>query len=321
MNPCLCIVLAAGIAVGPVAAAPPSTFGQLERRMQELVEQERFEELARAGETAFARADLEPWQRRELAFYALRGYHRVFAVTGQAAGLCRARNLLRRVEREVGFGDAEAVASRLRDVTESGLAKQRPKDPCSKPRAAAHVPTPTPAELLPVVQRQRPVAPPPADDSQPALLDVSRHRPAPSAASPAAAEPAPAAPPATDPAAEVRSRNRVIAGSLLLVLGVGAGVGAGAALWRRSEANGEIIEIDRRVNAELRLFTMEELDRIAHLADVYRTLTPVAGITGAAAGVAAVAGVVLLATRHRGRTIARVSATPWSAMLTVSGRF
>ncbi|MFZ6178389.1 hypothetical protein [Nannocystis pusilla] len=321
MNPCLCIVLAAGIAVGPVPAAPPSTFGQLERRMQELVEQERFEELARAGETAFARADLEPWQRRELAFYALRGYHRVFAVTGQAAGLCRARSLLRRVEREVGFGDAEAVASRLRDVTESGLAKQRPKDPCSKPRAAANVPTPTPAELLPVVQRKQPVAPPPADDSQPALLDVSRHRPAPPAASPAAAQPAPAAPPATDPAAEVRSRNRVIAGSLLLVLGVGAGVGAGAALWRRSEANGEIIEIDRRVNAELRRFTSEELDRIAHLADVYRTLTPVAGITGAAAGIAAVAGVVLLATRHRGRTIARVSATPWSAMLTVSGRF
>ncbi|MFY0541163.1 hypothetical protein [Nannocystis pusilla] len=190
MNPCLCIVLAAGIAVGPVQAAPPSTFGQLERHMQELVEQERFEELARDGETAFARADLEPWQRRELAFYALRGYHRVFAVTGEAAGLCRARNLLRRVERDLGFGDAKAVASRLRDVTESGLAKQGPKNPCSKPRAAADVPTPTPAELLPVVQRKQPVAPPPTDDSQPALLDVSRHRPAPSATRPAAAEPA-----------------------------------------------------------------------------------------------------------------------------------
>ncbi|MFY0541162.1 hypothetical protein [Nannocystis pusilla] len=58
-----------------------------------------------------------------------------------------------------------------------------------------------------------------------------------------------------------------------------------------------------------------------HLADVYRTLTPVAGITGAAAGIATVAGVVLLATRNRGRTTARVSATPSSAMLILSGRF
>ncbi|PCC67995.1 hypothetical protein [Nannocystis exedens] len=95
----------------------------------------------------------------------------------------------------------------------------------------------------------------------------------------------------------------------------------GAALWYRSEANGEIVEIGERVDAELRRITPMEFDRVTHLADVYRTLTPVAGVTGAAAGIAAVTGIVLLATPQRGRTTARVSATPWSAMLTLSGRF
>ncbi|WAS97090.1 hypothetical protein [Nannocystis punicea] len=323
MNPCLCIVLAAGVAAAPVPATQPTNFGRLERHMQELVEQERFEELARDGETAFARVDLEPWQRRELAFYALRGYHRMFAATGEAAGLCRARNLYRRVEREVGFGDTKAVASRLRDVTESGLARQGTKDPCGvKARATANVPPASPGALLPVVQRPRPVAPPPTDASQPALLDVSRSKsPPPTTPSLRAEAAAPAGPPPPESGPADRFRRRIIAGSLLLVGGLGLGVGTAVMLVRRSQVNGEIVEIGERVDAEQRPITSAEFERVAQLADIYRNLTPVAGVTGAVASIAAVTGVVLLALPQRGRTTARVSASPWSAMLTLSGRF
>ncbi|MDC0715958.1 hypothetical protein POL25_03570 [Nannocystis sp. bb15-2] len=286
--------------------------------MQELVEQERFEELARDGESAFARVDLEPWQRRELAFYALRGYHRVFAATGQPAGLCRARNLLRRVEREVGLGEDAAIAARLRDVTETDLARQGPKDPCGKPRpAAASAPPTTPAQLLPV---QRKPAPPPAvDDGQPPLLAVSRTKPA-SAPATAPTRPTPDVPPAQpDPAPS--PRNRILAGSLLLVAGLGLGAGTAVMLLRRSEANGEIVEIGETVSAQNRWPTDAELARANHLADVYRDLTPAAGVTGAVASIAAVTGVVLLAVPQRRRATARVSASPWSAMLTITGRF
>ncbi|MBZ5715297.1 hypothetical protein [Nannocystis pusilla] len=326
MNPCLCIVLAASVAAAPVPAAPAPEFERLERRMQELVEQERFEALARDGETAFGRADLEPWQRRELAFYALRGYHRMFAATGQVAGLCRARNLLRRVEREVGLGDEAATAARLRDVTESGLAQQGPKDPCVtvKARASAGVPTSTPAKLLPVLQR--PVAPPPAADSQPVLIDISRRQtprppPPPRPAAISASEPPSVAPTAVDPEPQARPRDRVLAGSLLLVVGAGLGAGMTAALVRRSDVNGEIVEIGERSDVEDRPLTPEQFDRVARLADTYRQLTPVAGVTGALAAVTTITGVVLLALPQRTRTVARVAATPWSASLTLTGRF
>ena len=325
MNPCLCIVLAAGIAAAPVPAATASEFERLERRMQELVEQERFEELARDGETAFSRVDLEPWQRRELAFYALRGYHRMFAATGQAAGLCRARNLLRRVEREVGLGGDTAIAARLRDVTESGLAQQGPKDPCItvKVRQPSGVPTPTPAKLLPVVQR--PATPPPADDSQPVLIDISPNRrlrpPHSPSAGPGELQAAPVAAPAIDPEPRGRPRDRIIAGSVLLVVGAGFGAGMAAALVRRSEVNGDIVELGERAQAEGRPLTSDEFDSVAGLADTYRRLTPVAGVTGAVAAIATITGVVLLALPQRGRTTARVSASPWSATLTLSGSF
>ncbi|MCY1054286.1 hypothetical protein [Nannocystis sp. SCPEA4] len=327
MNPCLCIVLAASVAAAPVPATPAPEFERLERRMQELVEQERFEELARDGETAFGRADLEPWQRRELAFYALRGYHRMFAATGQVAGLCRARHLLRRVEREVGLGDEAATAARLRDVTESGLAQQGPKDPCVtvKARASSGVPTSTPAKLLPVLQRPAAVAPPPAADSQPVLIDISRRQsprpPPPRPPAISASEPPSVVPPAIDPEPQTRPRDRVIAGSLLLVIGAGLGAGMAAALVRRSDVNGEIVEIGERSDVEDRPLTPEQFDRVARLADTYRQLTPVAGVTGALAAVTAITGVVLLALPQRTRTVARVVATPWSASLTLSGRF
>jgi len=326
MNPCLCIVLAASIAAAPVPAATASEFEQLERRMQELVEQERFEELARDGETAFGRVDLEPWQRRELAFYALRGHHRMFAATGQAAGLCRARSLLRRVEREVGLGDDTAIAARLRDVTESGLAQQGPKDPCTtvKVRLPSGVPTSTPAKLLPVVQRPATPAPPPTADSQPVLIDISRSKsPRPPRPTSAGADELPTIPVTapTDPETRERPRDRIIAGSVLLVVGAGFGAGMAAALVRRSEANGDIVEIGERADVENRPITMAEFDTVTRLADTYRRLTPVAGVTGAVAAIATITGVVLLALPQRGRTTARLSASPWSATLTLSGRF
>lgn len=329
MNPCLCIVFAASVAAAPVPVAPASEFERLERGMQQLVEQERFDELARDGEAAFGRLDLAPWQRRELAFYAVRGYHRTFAATGQAAGLCRARNLLRRVEREVGLGDDAAIAARLREVTEDGLRRQGPKDPCVpvKARVPSGVPTSTPAQLLPV-ERSAPPAPPVADP-QPVLIDISNpRRPhAPRPPRPVAAAPRddvqnlPPAPLPGDPEPRERPRERVVAGSLLLLVSAGLGAGMAAVLLHRSDVNGQIVLLGERARAEGRKPTAAEFDDIARLADTYRDLTPIAGITGAVAGAAAIAGVVLLAAPQRRRTTARLSASPWSAMLSLSGRF
>jgi hypothetical protein len=326
MVPCLCIVFALA-----ALAAPVADFERLERRMQDLIEQERFDELARDGEAAFRRTDLEPWQRRELAFYAIRGYHKAFAVTGKAATLCRARGLLRRVEREVGFGDSAAVAARLRSTTEDGLRRQGPKDPCgAKVRGASNVPTPTPGELLPV-RPSRPAtsAPPPGHDDALDLIDVTAKRPRPATRPRATmlsvtpeAPSAPPSPPAPDPEQQERRRDRVIAGSVLLASAAGLGVGMGAALWQRSEASMEMyLLLERQRNENSRPLTEPEFKRYEHLVRVYRNLTSVAGITGATASVALIAGAVLLAVKQRARATATVSATPTSAMLTLTGRF
>lgn len=324
MVPCLCIVFALAAFTAPVA-----DFERLERGMQELVEQGRFEELARDGEAAFRRTDLEPWQRRELAFYAIRGYHKTFAVTGQASTLCRARSLLRRVEREVGFGDSAAVAARLRGTTEDGLRRQGPKDPCgARVRGTSNVPTPTPGELLPVKPRK--AATPPPVDEELDLIDVTAKRPRlPPRTTPTVltiTTEAPSAPPATptppDPELQERRRDRIIAGSVLLVAAAGLGAGMGAALWQRSEASMEILIIgERQQNEGFRPLTESEFKRYEHLIRVYRTLTPVSAVTGATAGAALISGIVLLALPPRARATATVSATPSSAMLTLSGRF
>src|SRR5690606_12844363 len=96
--------------------------------------QKRYQELAEAGTAAFRRRDLEPYQRRAMAFFAVRGLHGVFAETGQVTSLCGADRLMRRVRAEVGFGDDAATAARLKAATHKLLASTGTKDPCAKPR-------------------------------------------------------------------------------------------------------------------------------------------------------------------------------------------
>lgn len=329
MSPCLCIVLAAAVAAGP--ALPPD-FDRLERRMQELVEQERFEELAREGETAFGHTELLPWQRRALAFYAVRGLHGVSEASGQAAVLCRARALLRRVEREVGLDDDAATAARLRERTEQKLREQGLKDPCTpaRPRPVAGTAT-QPAQLLPV-RVDPPATSSPAvrgeADEQPVLIDISRRPPSPSTRPPRPTfhtQPAPAIAPASPapPEPEVsRSRGRIVGGSLLLVAGAGFAAGMAAALVRRSEANTAILAIDKKIKVEDRDVTDAEVALALREDTIYRRSTLVAGVTGAAAVITTVAGITLLALpRQDRRTTATLSASPWSATLTLAGQF
>lgn len=329
MSPCLCILLAAAVAAGQ---APPPDFPRLERRMHELIEQQRFDELAREGETAFARTELQPWQRRALAFYAVRGLQGVAEASGQFAVLCRARSLLQRVEREVGFEDDAATAARLRDQTEQKLREPGLRDPCAVPRARAAGPvaTPRPAQLLPV--RVDPPVPansqPPATDPPSVLVDIPRRSaghaprpPRPTLATPPAPESLPPVPepPAPEP---TRPRGRTIGGSLLLVAGAGFAAGMTAALVRRSDANAVIMAIDKEVRLEDREVTPEELQTVLRQDEVYRQLTAVAGVTGTLAIATTIAGVTLLAIPPQNRrTTATLSASPWSATLTVAGHF
>jgi hypothetical protein len=327
MGPCLCILFAAVVAAGQ---APSPDFERLERRMQDLIEQERFEELAREGETAFARAELLPWQRRALAFYAVRGLQGVAEASGQVAVLCRARSLLQRVEREVGLDDDAATAARLRDQTEQKLRDPGLRDPCAvaRPRSVAATPMPRPAQLMPV--RVDPPAPTAnaADDAPSVLVDIPRRsaahavRPSrPTLSTPPAPE---SLPPAPEPVAPepTRPRGRTIGGSLLLVAGAGLAAGMTAALVLRSEENAAIMAIDKQIKAEQRDETSEDVATVLRHDRAYRQLTAVAGVTGTAAVLATIAGVTLLAIPPQGRrTTATLSATPWSATLMVAGHF
>lgn len=294
--------------------------------MQELVEQERFDELARDGEAAFARAELLPWQRRELAFYAVRGFHGVYAATGQPSGLCRARGLLRRVEREVGLDDDAATATRLREVTEAGLRQQGPKDPCvALKQASAGAVTATPARLIPVKVGGSVVShrSPPAA-SQSVLIDISGRRVTSRPSQPPRATTnAPTKRPLPPPMQPLkRSRERTAGGAVLLVAAAGFGAGMAAALMQRSLVNAKIVTLGKLHDAEDRNPTEAELAAIARDNHTYYKLTVASGFLGVAAGVATVAGLALLTApqRRRAPTVA-VSASPWSATLSLRGRF
>lgn len=325
MNPCLCILFAFAAAIA--GQAPPPDFSRLERRMQELFEQARYEELAREGETAFAHPGLLPWQRRVLVFYAVRGLQGVADASGRPEGLCRARALLQRVERELGLEDDAAIAARLREQIDHRLRDQGPKDPCttSRPRPAA---ASRPAQLMPVkvgVSATNPPERPTEPDS--ALVDIPRRNLSYPPRPPRRADPPPPPPaPPLDPPPPVtppqRNLARTVGGSILIAAGAGFAAGMTAALVRRSDANAAIIASDKQIKAEQREETPEEVADVLRHDRIYRRMTAVAGVTGGAALITTIAGVALLASpRKQPRTTASFSATPWSAALTLAGKF
>lgn len=325
MSPCLCTVLVAALVVGPAPVSGAPSFDEVEARVQEHLEKGRFAELAAAGEAGFRRTDLSAWQRRALAFFAVRGLHGVFAVDHAPEGLCRARRLLRAVEDEVGLADDAATAQRLRALTERELAGHT-CERRSSPRRARAVPSPTPGDevLLPVVasqadRRDRREIPPPAAPEV-ATVRAAETGDNPRAAVVAEAQPHVAVEPPREPG---RSPGRLIGGSVLLVAGAALGVGFGLGLRGRDLVDAQIARLDAEIAARHRRATPEELAAGRRLNDSYRDLTIAAGAAGSAAIVALVTGVALLAApSRRPRAMAAAPwAGPWGAGISLGGRF
>lgn len=330
MQACLCTVLAAALAIAPAPTDQAAVFRQLEARMQEHVDQRRYETLAREAEAAYARRDLSAEQRRAMAFFAVHGLHGMWEVGRQAAGLCQARNLLRRVERELGFGDVKPMADRLREATEAALRETGLRNPCAPARA-------TPGQRLPLAgaqpAAQAPSQPPPVpqdmdpETGAPPLLASSLARP------PAQAEavpPAPAPAPERAPAIAARdvgrpplSPGRIAGGALLLAAGAAGWVGVGLLLRDASRIDQAVLEVHKGIIADGRtMATAEEQQIYDHYIEEHERKTAIAGAVGTAAGLATLGGVLLLALRPRAR---RLAARPWGTLstagVTLAGSF
>lgn len=337
MNPALGVIVSAALALGPAPVRLPDRFEDIEAQVQDLAAQKRYELLAATAERAYERRDLAPFQRRLMAFFAIRGLHGVFEDSGQVTSLCHAQRLLRRVEREVGLDEDASTAARLRAATAKHLARSGAADPCpkpvTKPRAVvlgsapaasrAATPSDAPADttrpatepvntvedgLLAVRGRDVPAREPDASDLSPATGTSAALATAPTG-------PAPAAPVQVH-GERRQAPNLNTGGVALLSIGAAAGAVFGASLFFRGRANDTI--------AALKMGdpTQDEYARAERLNESYQRLTVVAGVTGAVAIAGVVSGVVLFAVQPRRTTTA---AAPWAgptgAGLTIRGHF
>lgn len=300
--------------------------------MQDHVEQRRYETLAYEAEAAFKRRDLTPAQRRQMAFFAVQGLHGLYEIVRQPAGLCKARALLRRVERAGGLdGGDRAIAARLRSVTEDGLRETGVKNPCGPARASLPEPpvvAAAPAPESPVAEDLLPVAP----GAEPAGQSGSRDMGAVGAVEPRATRevqaglgpaPGPATPVATDLRAGPRAPGWLAAGSVFVIAGAGLAAGMGVFLHNAKLENDAILDIKAKFVAEGRGPTQAEKDRAEELSRHHEFQTAYAAIAGGAAFVCVAAGVALLVAAPPRR--ARLAARPWGAPsavgLTIGGRF
>lgn len=327
MNSCLCIVLAAAVATSSPPDERAASFAALEARMQDHVEQRRYETLVYEAEAAGKRRDLTPAQRRQMVFFAVQGLHGLYQIVRQPAGLCRARGLLRRIEREgrLPAGD-RAIAERLRTITEQQLRDTGLKNPCtpakaptSPPPTAAVAAAPTTESLLPVSGDEAPTGPgeagaPSSVPSPPAQVQAA-------SAGLAGPSPGPAAPPAELPTG-ARARGWLVTGSLFMVAGAGLTAGMGVYLHNASELNAAIGDIKATFQAEGRGPTQAERDLASSLNQRHEYETAYAAIAGGGAVVCFAAGIALLLAAPRR---ARVAAQPWggahSVGVTLGGRF
>lgn len=329
MNSCLCIVLAAAVAAPPTPERPSASFAALEARMQDHVEGRRYESLAYEAEAAFKRRDLTPAQRRQMAFFAVQGLHGLYEIVRQPASLCRARALLRRVERagKLSSGD-QAIAARLRIVTEDGLRAAGGKNPCGPARAQAAAP-PTVAAAEPAAEEALlPVSA--GGEARPGSMDTRSvialrpPSPAPSTAvttQEVIVQPGPAAPPG-DPRPQPRARGWLAAGGVFVVASAGLTAGMGVYLWNAKLENDAILDIKAKFVAEGRGPTQEEINRAENLSRQHEFQTAYAAIAAGGAVVSLAIGVaLLLAAPRRARVAARPWGGPSSVGLTIGGRF
>lgn len=328
MQPCLCTILAAAMAIAPAPRDPAISFRQLEARMQEHVEQRRFETLAREAEAAYGRRDLSPEQRRVMAFFAVQGLHGMWEVARQPAGLCQARNLLRRVERELGFANDRNVADRLRRATETALQETGLRNPCGSARS-------TPGAKLPLAAAPAPAQPPPAaavpqdmdpeEGVPPLLASATPARSTAQDAAPAAVTPPPESAPAIPAPDRRRSplpSGRIAAGSLLIVAGTVGWVGVAMLLREANEVDDQVIALGKEVLDGGMGPSPAHLARLRQYNEQHEGLTAGAAVVGTAAGLATLSGVLLLAIRPRAsRLAARPWGSPWSAGVTLAGSF
>lgn len=333
MQACLCTVLAATMAIAPAPTDPAAVFRQLEARMQEHVEQRRYETLAREAEAAYARRDLTPEQRRAMAFFAVQGLRGTWEVGRRAAGLCQARDLLRRVEREIGFANDRThrtIADRLRRETEAALQETGLRNPCAPAKA-----TPTlrpPLAVAPQAGAQPAEVPPPPP---PVPQDIVQEPGAPplmtsvSAPKPRAVKDAEKPAPAPAIAAPDRRREPLppgrLAGSLVLFAAGTAGwVGLAMLLREATKINDAIGAMSAKLVAEGRTEATEaELTQYRRYVAQHERLTGGAATIGVASGLAYLGVVLLVATRPRkaSRLAARPWGSPWSAGVSLSGSF
>lgn len=327
----MAVLVSATLTLGPAPARSPVPFTELEAHVQVLAGQKKYRDLAVVGATGFERRDLEPYQRRMMAFFAIRGLHGVYEETGHVSSLCDAGRLMRRVQTEVGFAEDADAAARLKKATEKHLASTGVDQPCprrkpvrSSPPVAARPASPAKVDDRSValeVQQPRTNV----DDDLLAETATSRPEDAPrdmshGPASQAQRGPAPRVLDRADPD-EARSAKLAQAGFALLALGAAGSVGFGLTVHYRERAS-DTIDVLRATADKRGESTPEEYARAHAYNEAYQRLTVAAGVSSALAIAGVVGAVTLFSLRaRRGSTLAGPWVGPAGAGLQLRGRF
>ncbi|MCY1055593.1 hypothetical protein [Nannocystis sp. SCPEA4] len=335
MSPALGVLVSAALALGPAPAHLPQRFDDLETLVSDLAAQKSYQALADTAERGFERRDLDPSQRRLMAFFAIRGLHGVYEDTGKVAELCHARRLLRRVERDPGLADDASTAARLGKATAKLLAASGGEEQCvkkaipaAKPPAPRPAPTPEPTAAENSASTPAAAAPTPQDDLAPVRArpighvssDMSR---TPSTEARPEGPPPPAMASAAPPADQDERRpvGRTVGAIASLSVGAAAAGVCTASLFYRSDARDRIAALAASAAARGES-TPEEYAEAQRLNHNHRSLTGAAWASGAVALIALVTGAALLAVPPRRTTTA---AAPWAgpsgAGLTLRGHF
>ncbi|MCY1060597.1 hypothetical protein [Nannocystis sp. SCPEA4] len=361
MSTALGVLVSAALALGPAPARLPQRFEDLEALVSDLAAQKSYQALADTAERGFERRDLEPSQRRLMAFFAIRGLHGVYEGEGKVANLCRARRLLRRVERDPGLADDASTAARLAKVTAKLLAAGGGEKQCSKttpgtrPALASRSPATSTETVASPPPRPTPatentaVTPEPARPGEPGITEPAAAPPppaqddlvavggrplghVPSNMSETTGETAPVEEPARpvrDTSLAVPSQHeddrgltaRACGGIASLSVAAAAGAALGASLHYRGQATEQIAGLASGAEARGES-TAAEYAEAHRLNQNHQRLTMAAWATGTVALVGLVTGVTLLVVKHRRTTTA---AAPWTsptgAGLTLRGHF
>ncbi|MDC0673545.1 hypothetical protein [Nannocystis radixulma] len=293
MGPCLYMFLAAVVAARAAEVGPLPTFAELELRLQRFVEDQLWHALTAEGEAAYQRRDLAAWQRRELAFYAVSGYHRLYQANRDVEGLCAARRLLRKVERELGVGEDGPVLAGLSDKTAEYIAQLGGQDPCARPRPRAKVKPSVVPVCKDITVRTEATA-------SCSMGEVPATSPSPPAELPRPA-PLPELVPVGRPAPLEKKQGpdaQTVTGGVLTALGTGALAGSAGMLAMMGSHAAQIRSVTREAAADRRPLTLGESQRIDALYDEAMAVRGAAIATGVIGAVSLATGIALLVTRR-----------------------